>query len=111
MRESPLFAKLGLSITKTEANPRPEIKLLEEMAAKAKKDPNYKVPQGYKIVKETYKFVDHRVPLHLPIKESKRVATEVIDQVVFKALGFHFLEPIAVEQPNLKVVPDIVSRR
>ena len=112
MKLSPLFQKLGLVITKTEATNRPEIKLLEEMAMKATKDPEtYKAPPGYKVVTETHKHVEHRVPADLPIGEATKIATEVVDDMLFKGFGFHFLEAISIEKSHLRVVPDILSRR
>ena len=55
--------------------------------------------------------MDYRVPESILIPESKRVVTEVLDGILAKAFGFHFLEPVAVETKIRKVVPDIKSRR
>ena len=47
----------------------------------------------------------------VPIEESKIIVVELLDELFFKALGVHFLEPIVVETNIKKIVPKILSRR
>jgi len=62
MRESPQFNNLGLVMTKTDATARKEVKILEQMAEKVKKDKAYQIPAGYKQIEEIHKFVEYKVP-------------------------------------------------
>lgn len=43
--------------------------------------------------------------------DHKKIAIELMDEILSKALGIHFLEPIAGEKTIYKVVPQIQSRR
>lgn len=45
------------------------------------------------------------IPAYFPIKESKRVALEVLDAIFAKAIGTHFLEPMAELKETLKARP------
>jgi hypothetical protein len=40
--------------------------------------------------------VEYLVPQGIPISESKRVIVELLDEIFFKGLGVHFLEPVTV---------------
>lgn len=111
MKEQPQFEKLGLKASKTEVTSRRELDLLTEIAERARKDENYQMPQGYKLVEETQEFIGHRVPEYLPLSEAQKVVSELADELCHKALGFHFLEPICVSEVTYKVVPVIVSQR
>jgi len=94
MRESPQFNKLGLVITKTDATARKENAVLEQMAEKVKKDKNYQIPAGYKQVEESHKFVEYKVPAQIMMRKGKRIAIEILDDLVGNLFGVHFLEPI-----------------
>ena len=111
MRESPQFNKLGLVMTKTDATARKEVGILEQMADKVKSDKNYKIPDGYKQIEETHKFIEYTVPKSIPMRKSKRISAEILDDLISSLFGIHFLEPIQSEKVILKVVPDIISRR
>ena len=68
--------------------------LLLAIEEKLNKYPNYPVPEGFtKAVEKTpvysYKVPDCAVKF---LKESKVMATEVMDEILFQALGIHFLE-------------------
>jgi hypothetical protein len=45
------------------------------------------------------------VPDVIPFPEEKKIVIEVLDQILADRLGFHFLEPITVEQNFKKVIP------
>ena len=55
--------------------------------------------------------MEYVIPPNVPIKESKRVVVEVLDDFLNKVFGFHFLEPFVSEKTITKVVPALVSRR
>ena len=55
--------------------------------------------------------VEYLVPQGIPISESKRVVVELLDEIFFKGLGVHFLEPVTVQNTIRKVIPSLVSRR
>jgi hypothetical protein len=47
---------------------------------------------------------DYSLPEYLPIKESKKIATETLDTIIFDIFGLHFLEARAtpVVVPKIK---------
>ena len=51
------------------------------------------------------------MPDVIPFPEEKKIVIEVLDQILADRLGFHFLEPITVEQNFKKVIPQLISRR
>jgi hypothetical protein len=55
--------------------------------------------------------VEYIVPPSVPISESKRVVVELLDEIFFKGLGVHFLEPVTVSNTIRKVIPQLISRR
>lgn len=56
-------------------------------------------------------MVEYSVPKDVPMRQSKRVVVEVLDEILSNAFGFHFLEPVATEKVVTRVVPNIISRR
>ena len=63
------------------------------------------LPEGYTSFKELQQVSTYKVPASLPIEESKRVALEIFDELLFKAVGMHFLEPIMELKQVAKVRP------
>lgn len=51
------------------------------------------------------------MPAYLPLPLPQRICTEILDDVLARALGIHFLEPIAIKQSAKKVVPEMRSIR
>lgn len=45
------------------------------------------------------------------MREHKKICIELMDEIVFKAFGSHFLEPITIERTVSKVIPQMHSRR
>jgi hypothetical protein len=59
------------------------------------KDKDFQVPEGFKRVVEKVPIYSFNVPACAAavLKESQVVATEMMDQILFEAVGVHFLEP------------------
>ena len=55
--------------------------------------------------------MQYLVPSGLPIPESTKAVVEILDELLFKGLGVHFLEPIAVQTTVRKVIPKLISHR
>lgn len=62
------------------------------------------IPEGYYKVYEKELVMEYSLPDYLPIKESKRVGVEVLDDLLSQLFGVHFLEPRAytVVVPKIK---------
>jgi hypothetical protein len=50
------------------------------------------IPEGYFKTYEREMVFDYTLPDYLPIKESKKIAVETLDNIVFDIFGLHFLE-------------------
>lgn len=61
------------------------------------------IPEGYYKVYEREMLFDYSLPEYLPIKESKRVSLETLDDLLSDIFGIHFLEA----RGNATVVPKI----
>lgn len=79
--------------------------LIDELNRRIDKDPNYKLPEGY--VKVTEKTMESKfvIPEYFPIKESKRVAVEVLDGLLHKLFGVHILESMSELKERVRVKP------
>jgi len=40
--------------------------------------------------------VQYLIPPTLPVSESTRICTELLDEILYKGFGVHFLEPITI---------------
>jgi hypothetical protein len=50
------------------------------------------IPPGfYKVYEREMKF-DYTIPEYIPIPESKKIAVETLDNIIFDIFGIHFLE-------------------
>lgn len=70
-------------------------------------DPDYKLPEGYQKVTEREIVTTYTIPAYFPIKESKRIAIEVLDGIFAKAFGTHILEPMSELKETLKAKPNL----
>jgi hypothetical protein len=62
-------------------------------------------------VSEKQKVVEYLVNPTLPIPSHKKICIELMDEMLFNAFGFHFLEPIEIERSVVKVIPKLHSVR
>jgi hypothetical protein len=91
---------------------RADQKLVEELNAVIKKTSNYPLPEGFK--KVHYKNVSysytltHKFPLEA---EGLKIATEIVDEILERALGIHFIEPRIVIGQKTKIIPDQMKIR
>lgn len=53
------------------------------------------IPDGFFKVYEKEIKMNYTLPEYLPIKESKKIATETLDFIMNDLFGFHFIEPRA----------------
>jgi hypothetical protein len=61
------------------------------------------IPEGFYKVYEREMIFDYTIPEYMPIKESKKLAVETLDNLIFDVFGIHFLEPRGFPQ----VIPKI----
>eukprot|EP01022_Parablepharisma_sp_SALTPOND_P016860 TRINITY_DN2578_c0_g1_i1.p1 TRINITY_DN2578_c0_g1~~TRINITY_DN2578_c0_g1_i1.p1 ORF type:complete len:1340 (+),score=195.52 TRINITY_DN2578_c0_g1_i1:1195-5214(+) len=84
--------------------------LLKELNAMIEKSPNYPLPEGFKKTQiKEIKYV-HSLKT-FPASEPVKISVELIDEILNKALGVHFIEPRAVYEYRTKVVPDTLKGR
>lgn len=69
------------------------------------------MPLNHKVAKEKASLIDHLVPVSIPIPTHKKICIELMDEIIFKVCGSHFLEPIQTERTVVKVMPKIQSIR
>jgi len=67
------------------------------------------LPDGYQKVSEKEIENKYVVPPYFNIKESKKIAIETLDNLMFLALGIHLLEPMSVVKETLKARPILKS--
>ncbi len=80
-------------------------KMIMELNKRLAKDPNFQLPEGYQKVSEKEIENKYTIPAYFNIKESKRVAIETLDGIMFQALGIHLLEPMAEVKETLRARP------
>ena len=105
-----MYQKLGLSINKGETTNRQDVEVLKAMQQKYQADEDYR-NQNFKIKEDQITSVEYLVPASIPIPESTRAVVEILDEILFKGLGLHFLEPITVQSTVKKVIPKLISHR
>jgi hypothetical protein len=70
---------------------------LDLLTEKIQDNPDYRLPEGYKKilvqVPDVVYEVNEKVADVFNISEDKKVCLEVLDGIIFKLLGSHFLEP------------------
>lgn len=110
MSSTPKWTELGLHMSKVETTTRKEVELMRRLEEKHLKD-GEAVPLNHKRIEEKQEFVEYGVPDVIPIPAHKKLCIELMDEIVYKALGVHFLEPIQKERTVVKVVPKIQSVR
>ena len=81
---------------------------MELLTKKCQDDPMYQLPEGYKKVLERRVVDVHQVSEAIPMKESQVVAIEVLDSLIFKAFGTHFLEPSQAVKMIVQVRPTVL---
>jgi hypothetical protein len=50
------------------------------------------IPDGFYKVYEKEQFFDYSLPEYLPIPESKKIAIETLDNLIFDLFGVHYIE-------------------
>ena len=79
--------------------------VLRELNFRILENPHYPLPDGYYKVQEKEMKMYYELPEYYDISESQKICTELIDEWLFYAFGFHFLEPIARFETVTKVKP------
>jgi hypothetical protein len=80
-------------------------KMIMELNKRLARDPTFQLPEGYQKVTEKEIENKYTIPAYFNIKESKRVAVETLDYIMFQALGIHLLEPMAEVKETLRARP------
>ena len=77
---------------------------LKELNRRIREEPNMSVPDGFYKVYEKDLCMEYTVPEYVPMRESQRVAVEVLDGVLWDVFGMHWLEARAkgVVVPRVK---------
>ncbi len=65
------------------------------------------MPLNHKMVQDSVRVVEYEIPDYIPMQRHKRMAIELMDEILAKALGIHFLEPVAKVKQVTKIVPQI----
>ena len=70
--------------------------LIGALEEKCNDDPNFIVPEGFRKILEKQPCFKFEVPQMAKeiLGETKSIATEIMDEIVFSAIGTHFLEPL-----------------
>lgn len=86
--------------------------LISALEKKVIEDPNYPVPEGYRKVVEKIPIYTYKLPecVKQLMKDSTIVVTELLDEVLAKALKIHFLEPKVSFEQKLKIMPSISKK-
>ena len=87
--------------------------LITALDKKLNEDPTYPVPEGFrkqieKVPKYTY-LVPDCIASHM--KTSQKISTELMDDILFEAIGIHFLEPLVSFETKYKVKPAIAKKK
>eukprot|EP00347_Sterkiella_histriomuscorum_P006073 403354173 len=84
---------------------------LRQLNKDLQNDPSVEVPEGFYKVYEKEQFFDYSLPDYLPVPESKKIAVETLDSMIFDIFGIHFLEARAFTMvvPKIKQEQKIVQ--
>lgn len=86
--------------------------LLKELNAMIEKSPNYPLPEGYKKVQnKEFKYVHSLLDKTFVKKDALKMSAEILDDILNKAIGIHFIEPRATFEFKTKVIPDPLKAR
>lgn len=87
--------------------------LVAALDKKLQADPSYPVPEGFRKVTEKVPIYEYRLPdcAASMLSESQVIATQVVDELLFGALGIHFLEPQVQFELKVKVKPTIAKAK
>ncbi len=64
------------------------------MNRRVNENPDFIIPEGFYKVTEKEQIFNYHIPQQFDIPEEKKIAIEVLDQIVFEAVGVHFLEAL-----------------
>ena len=86
--------------------------LIKAIEKKLVEDPSYPVPEGFRKVSEKIPVYEYALPecVSKVLSESQNVSTSIMDDVLFEALGIHFLEPQVKFDSKIKVKPTITKQ-
>ena len=84
--------------------------MLQQLNAMIEKSPNYPLPEGYKKVQEKDIFYGYEMknPDFLAV-ENIKISAEILDEIILKRMGIHFLEPKAEYGNKTRVCPDLMK--
>ena len=106
MSQQPKFKELNLVMLKNETTNRRDVDVMLKLEQLGVDE-----ILNHKRIEDKHKVVEHLVPDSIPMRPHKKICIELMDEIVFKAIGSHFLEPITIEKTVSKVVPQMHSRR
>ena len=83
--------------------------LIKELNLRLMDDPTYPIPEGYFKVKEKTPIYDYTLPESILdiVSEEKVLCIEVLDEIIFEIMGFHFIEPQISYDELMRVKPKV----
>lgn len=86
--------------------------LIHALEEKCFEDPSYPVPEGFRKVTEKQPVFTYAIPecARNLLSEGQVIATELVDELLFEAIGEHFLEPRITFEHRTRVKPAIAKQ-
>lgn len=86
--------------------------LIHALEEKCLEDPSYPVPEGFRKVIEKQPVFSFAIPdcAKSLLSEGQVIATELMDEILFDAIGEHFLEPLITFEHRTRVKPAIAKQ-
>jgi hypothetical protein len=78
---------------------------LMELNRKVLADPSYPIPEGFHKVAEKDLVIRYELPSYFKVGEEKKIAIELVDELLGNIFGIHVLEPISDTKIIYKVKP------
>jgi hypothetical protein len=104
--EAPLFQRL---FEDPQATSLGDPAIIKELSRKVNEDPNYELPPGFVKYQTNVMVENYQPPEHL--KDSKKVALGIMDDVVNDVFGTHYLEPEITYRRAWAVKPDVFQKQ
>lgn len=87
--------------------------LIHAIEQKLIQDPTYPVPEGFRKVTEKVPVYDFKIPACAAkvLSEGQVIGTQTMDEILFGAIGVHFLEPHIKFEHKVKVKSSIAKAK
>jgi hypothetical protein len=85
-------------------------KNIDKLVRLLEMDPDEPLPEGYQRVTEREVYVEYSLPSYIHLKDSQAVAISLMDELIHKLFGSHFLEPTVGLTEVTRVKPPAVRK-